>query len=83
MLQQLVHIVTIGLIRVRMHILKHAPEPWNSCFLEGLKERPLQTMKQELKTIQCPLDYPCVDYLVCGSSVHDRKLLTTNDIGGK
>jgi hypothetical protein len=29
------------------------------------------------------LDYPCTDYPVCGLSVHDYKLLTTNDEGGK
>jgi hypothetical protein len=59
------------------------PNPGTPVLLDRMTERPLQTMKQDLKTIQFTLDYPCVGYLVCGLSVHDRKLLTTNDIGGK
>jgi hypothetical protein len=32
-----------------------------------------------LESIQCTLDYPCIDYLVWGLSMHDRKLLIIND----
>jgi len=33
--------------------------------------------------IQCTLNYLCMDYLVCGLSLHDHKLLMTNDKAGK
>jgi len=46
------------------------PNPGTPVLLERLTERPLQTMKQELRPIQRPLDYTCVVYLVCGLSVY-------------
>ena len=36
-----------------------------------------------LNTMHYDLDYPWVDYLVCGLSAHDRKLLMTKYEGGK
>jgi hypothetical protein len=32
---------------------------------------------------QCTPDFPCADYPLCGLSMHDCKLLMTNDKGEK
>lgn len=36
-----------------------------------------------ITALKCALNSVCMDYLVCGLSVHNSKLLMTNDQGGK